>query len=281
MSVNIKIKNLEIPIKVFISWMYERNFQNQKEININKEDFEHFTHLKLHKLLYFLEGCFLAKYKNSLFGDNFEAWKYGPVIPSLYQWLKHELYTDSNAIVSYKAFPKCKNLSKYLSKDQIQFLEKCFDYWNAFSGLELTHSSHLGGPWPKTPLNSTIKKNTCLKTLKSYYLGLNREKMSSRWDTKTKPPINKYFCFKDFNFPEKTNYQKFIPFLKKIQLDLKFLFTTADKNHRLISVKTLKSQLRPFLLPFKKLNLWKLKVSKQQRIYCGIDRQWKEKKTLF
>jgi len=42
------------------------------------------THLKLQKLLYYAQGWFLANYDRPLFEDNIEAWRYGPVVHSIY-----------------------------------------------------------------------------------------------------------------------------------------------------------------------------------------------------
>ena len=43
------------------------------------------TPMKIIKLVYIAQGWYLAlKNGNSLISENAEAWKYGPVIPSLY-----------------------------------------------------------------------------------------------------------------------------------------------------------------------------------------------------
>lgn len=47
------------------------------------------TNLKLHKLLYLAHGAMLAKHEQPLIeGEAFSAWKYGPVLESLYHDLK-------------------------------------------------------------------------------------------------------------------------------------------------------------------------------------------------
>lgn len=40
--------------------------------------------LKLQKILFFSQGWYLSLYKKSLFIDDFQAWRYGPAIPDLY-----------------------------------------------------------------------------------------------------------------------------------------------------------------------------------------------------
>ena len=46
------------------------------------------NNLKLQKLLYFINARFLVEENRSLFEENFEKWKFGPVIPSVYHEYK-------------------------------------------------------------------------------------------------------------------------------------------------------------------------------------------------
>jgi uncharacterized phage-associated protein len=46
------------------------------------------TPIKLLKLVYFSYAWYLATYEEPLFEEKIEAWKYGPVIPSLYHEFK-------------------------------------------------------------------------------------------------------------------------------------------------------------------------------------------------
>ena len=46
------------------------------------------TNLKLQKILFYAQAESLRKTGNILFEDSVEAWKYGPVVPAAYNWLK-------------------------------------------------------------------------------------------------------------------------------------------------------------------------------------------------
>lgn len=46
------------------------------------------TQMKLQKMVYFAHGLHLAVYKTPLIRDQIQAWKYGPVIPLIYQAYK-------------------------------------------------------------------------------------------------------------------------------------------------------------------------------------------------
>jgi uncharacterized phage-associated protein len=50
----------------------------------------HLTNLSLQKLLYFSHAHFLVTYRKKLASGFFEAWKYGPVHPLVYDAFKHE-----------------------------------------------------------------------------------------------------------------------------------------------------------------------------------------------
>jgi uncharacterized phage-associated protein len=43
------------------------------------------TQMKLQKLVYFAHGIHLAKYGKPLINEVFQAWKFGPVVPVIYQ----------------------------------------------------------------------------------------------------------------------------------------------------------------------------------------------------
>ena len=43
------------------------------------------SNLQLQKILFYIQQEFLIKYKTPLFNDDFEAWRFGPVIPTVYR----------------------------------------------------------------------------------------------------------------------------------------------------------------------------------------------------
>ena len=50
----------------------------------NTENGDFITNLKLQKLLYYLQGYYLAVFEKPLFDVEIEAWQYGPVVPNAY-----------------------------------------------------------------------------------------------------------------------------------------------------------------------------------------------------
>jgi uncharacterized phage-associated protein len=101
------------------------------------------TQITLFKLLYFVNAAYLVIYGNRLVKEDFYAWKFGPVIPELYEITRkyrqnpieqyihkgNELDNDKNAIVC------------------IQSIYNYFADYSPFSLVEITHS--IGGAWSK------------------------------------------------------------------------------------------------------------------------------------
>lgn len=102
------------------------------------------TPMKIIKLVYIAQGWYLALTDgDSLINEKAEAWKYGPVIPSLYERFKS---FGSNIITE---IPKVE-LSNLTKKDT-DILD---DVWNNYgdkSGIQLSGKTHEPNtPWSKT-----------------------------------------------------------------------------------------------------------------------------------
>ena len=57
-------------------------------LELAKRDGQTIDPMKIQKLAYYAHGFFLALYDKPLLDDRVEAWKWGPVIPSLYHEFK-------------------------------------------------------------------------------------------------------------------------------------------------------------------------------------------------
>ncbi|WP_295996251.1 Panacea domain-containing protein [Rugamonas sp.] len=103
------------------------------------------TNLKLHKLLYLAHGLSLAKHgKPLLDGEPFAAWKYGPVVESLYHDLKifgsNAIKPDSQFIVNWPTVEQDSTDSAVILSVLRQFGKM-----SAGTLVEITHKSD--GPW--------------------------------------------------------------------------------------------------------------------------------------
>ena len=96
--------------------------------------------MSLLKLTYIAHGWYLEVRNKPLFANKIEAWRYGPVIPDVYNAFRPQGVNVSGEVSA----PKIAEIG---TNDQ-EFLE---EIWNIYGGLEpfrlsdLTHVS--GGPW--------------------------------------------------------------------------------------------------------------------------------------
>lgn len=107
------------------------------------------TQLQLLKLVYIAHGWTLATLGSPLVDEPVEAWKYGPVIPSIYHEFKHfgsmpisqpsvDLHIDGK--VSIPEIPDDKRVH--------QVLEKVWSVYSGLSGPALMRLTHQDGtPW--------------------------------------------------------------------------------------------------------------------------------------
>ena len=101
------------------------------------------TAMKLIKLVYIAHGWYLALNRESLINEAIQAWKYGPVIHSLYQKLKRYYQHDILSI----DFPTSEEIDK---EDKI-FLDKIWEVYGEYDGLQLSTTTHQPGtPWDTT-----------------------------------------------------------------------------------------------------------------------------------
>jgi uncharacterized phage-associated protein len=76
----------------------------------------------------------------------------------IYKFIRYDCYSKINKTT----FPNTLNLSLF-SKNEKEFLQKTFNYWNSFSSQELVDFSHIGGPWRNTEKNKILKKELFTK----------------------------------------------------------------------------------------------------------------------
>lgn len=100
------------------------------------------TPLKLQKLLYYCQGYALALTGKPLFADPIEAWKYGPVVGSVYR--------------EYKAYGKCcipfETVEAIDELDEIpaSIARLVVNDKGRLSGIALANATHLELPWKDT-----------------------------------------------------------------------------------------------------------------------------------
>lgn len=98
------------------------------------------TPMQLLKLVYLAHGWMLGLHGRPLISDHVEAWQYGPVIPKLY-----------NAIRHFKSDPVTGPLSgagAELDDVEADIVDQTFDIYGGKTGPALSRLTHMpGGPW--------------------------------------------------------------------------------------------------------------------------------------
>ncbi len=113
---------------------------------------ERVSPLHLQKLLYFAHGWHLAITGHPLVNERFEAWPYGPVIPSIY-FEFNEFGAQKimrRALDRPRAFQGRREMAAVESEDKTAFriLEGVWKVLRKFTALELSSKSHVeDGPW--------------------------------------------------------------------------------------------------------------------------------------
>lgn len=103
------------------------------------------TQMKLQKLIYFANGYVLAtsKGKRNLLSEKFEAWEFGPVLPSIYQEFKYfgaNSIIPENDILAFVGKGRTFKVSEKLEREDIDALQTI---WEALKGLTASQLSFL------------------------------------------------------------------------------------------------------------------------------------------
>jgi uncharacterized phage-associated protein len=124
------------------------------------------TPMKIQKLVYFAHGWKLAIDKAPLIDEPVEAWKYGPVIPSLYHTFK-----------IYGGGPITQKAVQFIPESETRFLcteptvlpddtetrsllNGIWQTYGKFSGVQLSNMTHQPGtPWDLTWKTANGKKS--------------------------------------------------------------------------------------------------------------------------
>jgi len=116
-----------------------------------RERGETLTHLKLQKLLFFVQAWSLALHGRETISGTPEAWDYGPVFPSLYHELK--VY-GSGPIAGYLQEPFAqdgKTVALVPNPGDQEFwalIDQVWDRYGSLTAGQLSSLSHVpGGPW--------------------------------------------------------------------------------------------------------------------------------------
>lgn len=116
------------------------------------EDDVQVTPMKLQKLIYFVYKDFLQTTEHKLFNEEFETWKYGPVLSSVY----YEFSSfGANPITKFArdANGNVGIIDLKSDSDVTTSILKIWEMYNKYSGIELSKLTHIKSAWSKAKEN--------------------------------------------------------------------------------------------------------------------------------
>lgn len=137
------------------------------------------TPMHIQKLVYIAHGYHLATHNSPLFEDVVEAWRFGPVIPALYNEFAH-LGSETIYDRAYEEIMPRVDAIAYLSKDEYDkaknILDTVWDKYKKFNAIQLSSKTHeAGSPWDTTRKKKAFfKKNPPIDNdiIREYYYSL-------------------------------------------------------------------------------------------------------------
>jgi uncharacterized phage-associated protein len=125
--------------------MHDANLIANEFLDLAAKNGDTLTPMQLLKLVYIAHGWMLGLYGVPLVADEIQAWKYGPVIPRLYECVKN-----------FRSNPVKGPLSVTPSHDELIDLEKnlidqVYEKYGHMNGIYLSNLTHKSGtPWALT-----------------------------------------------------------------------------------------------------------------------------------
>lgn len=120
------------------------------------------TPLKLQKMLFFVHADYLCKYGSALINEEFEAWNYGPVVPSVYaQFKEFSRQPITKRAVTFDPISRTSSI-KVAQLDGLTSgrVREIFDIYIGVEGGVLSGLSHRSdGPWDQARKQFEANKN--------------------------------------------------------------------------------------------------------------------------
>lgn len=127
------------------------------------------SHLKLQKLVYYAQAWHYTVFGEPLFNERIEAWKNGPVIPSLYYRFK--------SITKHSGIDTSGIVKPGIGTKSEELLNEVFDIYGEHSGSYLEDLTHRESPWKDArgnlPVYAACNNVITLEAMRSYYSAIN------------------------------------------------------------------------------------------------------------
>ena len=139
------------------------------------QQLEEVTPLMLQKILYFIQGIYLALYNITVFEEDCEAWVHGPVYPEVYNLFKDFKYNP----IDDARFFVLDGTKGRLTTEEREVIDLVVRTFGLYSGKTLERITHNEGPWrtarkgyeDSIPSNEIITKDS----IRKYFSSVNQK----------------------------------------------------------------------------------------------------------
>ena len=135
---------------------------------------EEVTPLMLQKLLYFIQGVYLALYGKPMFEEDCRAWVHGPVYPEVYELFRDFKYNP----IDDARFALLEGKEDALTDDEKRVIDLVVNTFGMYSGKVLERITHNEEPWieARKGYEDTIPSSELLskKRIMDYYILINQ-----------------------------------------------------------------------------------------------------------
>ncbi|WP_375457617.1 Panacea domain-containing protein [uncultured Enterovirga sp.] len=131
------------------------------------------TPLQLMKLVYIAHGWSLALRDRALLSDTVEAWKYGPVIPDLYQKIKK----FGSSGITEELNEGIWSFGAAISDDDRALIKDVHAKYGKYNGVQLSNLTHMPGtPWAEVYEPNTFGIDVPDNIIAAHYKQLAKER---------------------------------------------------------------------------------------------------------
>ena len=129
------------------------------------------SNLKLQKLLYYIQAASLVETGNPAFSDKITAWRYGPVVESVYY--AYRIHINNNIDHPIDLSQRAVQIQEISTGDQLVF-KKVINSYEDYDSFAMVRKTHSETPWRE--VSGRNGNEITIESIKEYYMN-HREKI--------------------------------------------------------------------------------------------------------
>jgi uncharacterized phage-associated protein len=110
------------------------------KLSLSGEEKDPLTNLRLQKLLYYAQAWSLVLRESELFPEEIEAWRWGPVVPTVYNELPDGQGASQIPADMFVDAPD-------LPPEDVELVRSVWEAYDQYSALQLSRMTHQEAPW--------------------------------------------------------------------------------------------------------------------------------------